>query len=42
MSTIEGSVTMIQQSLPSGFGQTLEYDPVADDWMPSSNKGADE
>lgn len=41
MPKIEGPVIMTQQSLPSGFGQTLEYDPVADDWMPSSNNGAE-
>ncbi len=41
MSEFEGKVTMTQQSMPSGFSQTLEYDPVSDDWMPPSNKGAE-
>lgn len=42
MPKIEGVVTMKQQSLPGGFSQTLDYDPVSDDWVPTSKKGADE
>jgi hypothetical protein len=38
MPKVEGVVTMTQKSLPSNFSQTREYDPVSDDWMPSSKK----
>lgn len=41
MPKIGGPVILTQQSLPSGFSQTLKYDPVTDDWMPSSNNGAE-
>lgn len=32
-------ITMTQQSIPDGFSQTLEYDPLSDDWVAPSGKG---